>query len=200
MIYWQVVDFKQIKSMSKFPCHEKMYFISSLLTFHVKYPECSSASSNIWNSERLWGRKWQREDVRQRGVSWHLCIYENYLCCNCFLIWACRTWFFMLDLVYKVIHHCPRVVTQNVAHIKFQNEHVVKIDAHYVLMAAISSFMCQDEYPRVCVCVWVWVGGRSVHLLVLSVAFTSSALFCPCPVMTTQTIPTEWNVDAKLTG
>lgn len=86
----------------------------------------------------------------------------------------------MLDLVYKVIHHCPRVVTQNVAHIKFQNEHVVKIDAHYVLMAAISSFMCQDEYPRECVCawvcVWVWVGGRSVHLLVLSVAFTPLCL------------------------
>lgn len=32
-------------------------------------------------------------------------VYENYWCCNYFLTFACRTCFFTLDWVYKVIHH-----------------------------------------------------------------------------------------------
>ena len=59
----------------------------------------------------------------------------------------------MLDLVYKAIHHCPRVTAHFVAHITFQNELVVKIDAHYVLMATFFRFMCQGGFPSIkCVC------------------------------------------------
>lgn len=58
----------------------------------------------------------------------------------------------MLDLVYRVIHHCPCVIAQFVAHINFLNEHVVKIDAQ-----------CSD----VSIVLLYVSGWRPKHLLVL---------------------------------
>lgn len=141
------------------PCNNKL--ISQRLNFHVfnfKPAEWSCLVHTYLAAPlALIFKKWQvdenrirqgtldEDDTEERG---DICVYVwiisaiiAFSLVHVEHVSSCCSWFIKPSII--VLH----VITQFVAHIKFQNEAAAKIDAHYILMATISFFKYQGWNP-----------------------------------------------------